>query len=66
VNNLCRKMLVYSLGRSLQFSDEPLIEDIRKAFDAGGNRLSVLLESIVVSPQFRNRRNPEYLSQVVR
>jgi hypothetical protein len=62
VNNLCRKMLVYSLGRSLQFSDEPLLDDMRKAFDASGNRLSVLIESIVVSSQFRNQRNPEYLT----
>ncbi len=61
INNLCRKMLVYSLGRSLQFSDEPLLDDARKAFDASGNRLSVLIESIVVSSQFRNQRNPEYL-----
>jgi hypothetical protein len=55
-------MLVYSLGRSLQFSDEPLLDDARKAFDAGGDRLSVLIESIVVSSQFRNQRNPVYLT----
>jgi hypothetical protein len=62
VNNICRKLLVYALGRSLQFSDEPLLDDMRKAFDAGGNRLSVLIESIVVSSQFRNQRNPVYLT----
>ena len=61
-NNLCRKILVYALGRSLQFSDEPLLDDLRKAFDSSGNRFSVLIESIVVSPQFRNQRNSVYLS----
>ena len=61
VNNICRKLLVYALGRSLQFSDEPLLDDMRKGFGSGGNRLSVLIESIVVSSQFRNQRNPEYL-----
>jgi hypothetical protein len=62
VNNICRKILVYALSRRLQFSDEPLVDDVRKAFDASGNRPSVLIESIVVSSQFRNQRNPEYLT----
>lgn len=63
VNNLCRKALVYALGRGLQLSDEPLIEQIRGAFAASGHRFSALVESIVVSPQFLNQRNPEYRAQ---
>lgn len=63
VNNLCRKALVYALGRGLQLSDEPLIEQIRGAFVASGHRFSALVESIVVSPQFLNQRNPEYRAQ---
>jgi hypothetical protein len=59
VNNLCRKTLSYALGRSLQLSDELLIEQMREAFVTGGNRFSSLIESIVVSPQFLNKRGPE-------
>src|SRR5262249_23788233 len=62
LNNIQRKMLVYSLGRGLQLSDEPLLEGMMKAFEASGHRLSALIESIVVSPQFRNQRGPEYLT----
>jgi hypothetical protein len=62
VNNLQRKLLVYSLGRGLQLSDEPLLDEMRKSFETNGHRLSALIESIVVSPQFRNQRNPEYLT----
>jgi hypothetical protein len=60
VNNLCRKTLSYALGRSLQISDEPLLEEMRTQFVAGGNRFSTLIELIVVSPQFLNQRNPAY------
>jgi hypothetical protein len=63
VDNLCRKVLVYALGRGLQLSDEPLVEQMRSAFVAGGHRFSILIESIVVSRQFLNQRNPEYREQ---
>jgi hypothetical protein len=62
LNNLCRKLLVYSLGRSLQLSDELLLDDMRKAFEDSGYRFSALIQSIVVSPQFRNQRNPQFLT----
>jgi hypothetical protein len=62
ISNLQRKILVYALGRGLQLSDEPLLDEMRKSFDASGQRLSSLINSIVVSPQFRNQRNPEYLT----
>jgi mono/diheme cytochrome c family protein len=60
VSNLCRKVLVYALGRGLQLSDEPLLEQMRSAFASGGHRFPVLIESIVVSPQFLNQRNSEH------
>jgi hypothetical protein len=60
VDNLCRKTLGFALGRSLQLSDEPLIEDMRAKFAAGGYKFSSLVESIVVSPQFLEQRNPAY------
>ncbi len=59
IDNLCRKTLVYALGRGLMLSDEPVIERIRTGFIAGGHRFSTLVEAIVTSPQFLNKRSPE-------
>lgn len=58
VENLSRKLLVYALGRGLLLSDEPLLETMKSSFGASGNRFSALIESIVISPQFRNQRVP--------
>jgi hypothetical protein len=56
VSNLCRKLLVYSLGRSLQLSDESLIERMESQLAAKDYRFDSLVETIVTSPQFLNRR----------
>jgi hypothetical protein len=61
LNNLARKFLVYSLGRGLELSDEPLLEEMRAQLAANGHRFSALIESVVLSPQFRKQRNPQYL-----
>jgi hypothetical protein len=50
VDNLCRKMVVYALGRSLLLSDEPAIESMRAKLAANGYRFSVIVESIVTQP----------------
>jgi hypothetical protein len=63
VDNLCRKMLAYALGRSLILSDEPLIEDMRIRLAANGHRFSALVETIVTSPQFRMTRGVDELVQ---
>ncbi len=60
LNNLCEKMLVYALGRSPMISDEPLLDAMRAKLAASGHKMSALLETIVTSPQFLNRRSPEY------
>jgi hypothetical protein len=62
VNNLSEKMLVYALGRSRLLSDEPLVDAMRTNLAAGGYRFSSLIETIVTSPQFLNRRNPQLIS----
>jgi mono/diheme cytochrome c family protein len=59
VNNLSRKLLSYSLNRSLMLSDEPLIESIRAALAGNAYRFDTLIERIVTSPQFRNTRARE-------
>jgi hypothetical protein len=55
-NTLCRKLLGYALGRSLQLSDQPLLEEMRIALDKHEDRFVPLLETVVLSPQFRNQR----------
>jgi mono/diheme cytochrome c family protein len=59
IDNLSRKLLAYALGRSLMLSDEPTIERMRSALAANGYRFNTLIETIVTSPQFLNRRLPE-------
>jgi hypothetical protein len=56
LDNLCRKMLVYALGRSLILSDEPLVQRMNAKLAASGYRAGSLIESIVASPQFLNKR----------
>jgi Protein of unknown function (DUF1592)/Protein of unknown function (DUF1588)/Protein of unknown function (DUF1587)/Protein of unknown function (DUF1585)/Protein of unknown function (DUF1595) len=60
LDNLSRKLLAYALGRSLQLSDEPAIEMMQSALTMNGYRFSSLVEAIVRSPQFLNRRSPDF------
>jgi hypothetical protein len=55
-DNLCRKLLAYSLSRSLQLSDESLVEQMTAKLAAGSYHFTPLVEIIVTSPQFLNRR----------
>jgi len=59
LDNVSRKLLVYALGRSLLLSDEPLIERMNARLAASGYRFGVLIDAIVTSPQFSNRRAVE-------
>ena len=63
VNNLSEKMLIYALGRSPLLSDEPLLDAMRTNLAAGGYKFSALIDTIVTSPQFLNRRNQPEISQ---
>jgi hypothetical protein len=56
VDNLCRKLLAYALGRTLLPSDDDLIQDMRRKLAANDYRFSTLIEAIVTSPQFLNKR----------
>ena len=58
VTNLSRKLLAYSLNRSLQLSDELIVERMVSLAPANGYRFNTLVETIVTSPQFLNRRVP--------
>jgi hypothetical protein len=56
VDNLCRKLLAYALGRTLLPSDDPLINAMREKLSVDGYRFDNLVESIVTSRQFRYKR----------
>jgi hypothetical protein len=56
VDNLCRKLLAYALGRSLALSDRTTLEKMRVQLAADGYRFDSLMETIVTSPQFLNKR----------
>jgi hypothetical protein len=58
VGNLSRKLVAYSLNRSLQLSDEGLIEHMENRLTADDYRFNSLVETIVTSPQFLNKRTP--------
>ncbi len=58
LRRLTGSMLAYALSRSLQLSDEPLVDAAIENLDQNGFRFSSLFETIVTSPQFRNRRDP--------
>jgi hypothetical protein len=64
INNLCRKLLTYALDRSLQLSDEALIDTMQSNLAAQGDRFDTLVETIVLSPQFRNKRMPAPPTQI--
>jgi mono/diheme cytochrome c family protein len=59
LDNLARKLLAYALGRSLMLSDEITIREMRTKLAANGQRFGDLVESIVTSPQFRNKRGSD-------
>ncbi|MDA1049683.1 MAG: DUF1592 domain-containing protein [Planctomycetota bacterium] len=61
LDNLCRKLLSYALGRTLMLSDEPLITKMETKLEADGYRFSSLIESIVTSRQFLLKRGNEQL-----
>ena len=56
LDNLCRKMLAYALGRTLLLSDDITIDSMRANLAANDYRMSSLFETIVTSPQFLSRR----------
>jgi hypothetical protein len=59
LDNLCRKLLSYGLGRTLLPSDDALIASMRQRLAADGYRFGSLVESIVSSPQFLTKRGAE-------
>ncbi len=59
LQTFCRRLLGYALGRSVQLSDEPLINEMISQLKSREYRFSAALETIVLSPQFRMIRGAD-------
>ena len=60
LRTFCKRLLGYALGRSVQLSDKPLIDEMVKQLNAHEFRFSVAVETIVLSPQFRMMRGADH------
>ncbi len=61
LENLCRKLLSYSLGRTLLPTDDGLVSTMLQQLETNDYRAGKLIECIVTSPQFLNKRGTEPL-----
>jgi hypothetical protein len=59
LRQFCRKLLGYALGRAVQLSDEPLLEEMEAQLEANGYHVATAVEAIVRSRQFREIRGRE-------
>ena len=56
LRQFCRKLLGYAIGRELQLSDEPLLDEMMDRLAKQDYRFFVAVETIVLSDQFRMKR----------
>lgn len=56
IENLSRKLLAFGLGRTLRLSDELLIEAMGTELESQDYRFGALIKTIVLSPQFLEKR----------
>ena len=63
LRQFCRKLLGYSLGRSVQLSDEPLLKDMQTRLAANDYRINTAIELIVSSRQFREIRGRDAVTE---
>ncbi|MDA0810389.1 MAG: DUF1592 domain-containing protein [Planctomycetota bacterium] len=59
LRQFCRKLLGYALGRGVQLSDKPLLDDMLVHLKSRDYRVVTAIELIVLSPQFREIRGRE-------
>ena len=60
LRQFCRKLLGYAIGRELQLSDRPLIDEMLARLAKDDYRASVAVETIVSSKQFRMIRGKAF------
>ncbi len=63
LDNLCRKLLSYALGRTLVISDDATVQEMRVKLAASDNRFTSLVEAIVTSPQFLTKRGRDAVAK---
>ena len=56
LRQFCRKLTGYALGREIRLSDEPLLADMIARLEANDYRVSLAVQMIVSSDQFRKIR----------
>ncbi len=56
LRQFCRKLLGYALGRGVQLSDEPLLDEMLQRLKKNDYRISAAVEAILRSRQFREIR----------
>jgi hypothetical protein len=57
---LTEKMLIYALGRGLEYYDVETVDRIVEKLSRENGRFSVLLSGVIESAPFQKRRNPEF------
>ena len=55
-----RKLLGYALGRSIQLSDKPLLDEMLLREKANENKVGIAIDMIIRSAQFREVRGRDY------
>lgn len=58
-NSFTRQLMAYALGRSLILSDGPVIRGILEDINGDGFKTRALIEQIILSPQFLNKRDAD-------
>ena len=53
--NVVRRLLTYALGRSLEFSDNEVVQQLTNSFQANDYKLATLVEDIVLCELFRTK-----------
>ena len=56
IRQFCKKLLGYALGREVRLSDEPLLDDMQRQLKHNNYRISIAIEAIITSRQFREIR----------
>ena len=63
LRQFCRKLLGYSLGRGIQLSDEPLLQEMQQQLQKHDYRFSAAVETIIRSRQFREIRGSDFFDE---
>lgn len=63
LDNLCRKLLSYGLGRTLIPSDDAAVREMRQRLAADNYPIGSLVETIVTSRQFLTKRGSDEFTQ---